>query len=168
MMNLKNYFQQLHQSETETLDLISVCKGKNILHKPEGKWNVLEILEHILMTEKLVRHIVKNPTDVEAASDVVVGEAKLRHFLVEDKNRKVNAPDFLHPKGEIKSVEDFEMAFKEFRNKLKEDLTSGKIQITNRTQKHPMIGEMTITDWLHFLPLHTQKHLEQIKERILY
>ena len=165
-MNIQEYFLKLDDNAAETLDAAMLFSQTQLQEKPEGKWSVLEILEHILLTEKLIHKIVQMPTDAKASTDELLSESKMQHLLIEKRAIKIEAPEFLHPKGNIKEVEDFKKAFLERRNLLKEQINNHQIVIDNRVQKHPTLGEMTITDWLHFMPLHTQRHVIQIKERL--
>ena len=124
------------------------------------------ILEHIYLTDKIVIAIINRPTEKLHTDEEFIGNEKLKRWLVEKQAKKVKAPEMLEPKGDLKDVATFEKVFLAQRNLLKHQIEKGEIVIDNRIHKHPMLGEMTISDWLYFLIHHTQRHLEQAKELI--
>lgn len=152
-------------SENITALVLSIDEHKAQLRVP-GKWNILEILEHVYLTEKLVYALLSRPSRMMADVSEKVGNEKLERVLVGLRKRRVQAPDIVHPKGDIKSPGDFLSKLNEQRLLLKNDLLSGRIIIDNRVQNHPLLGEMTITDWLNFIIHHCNRHLEQIKDTL--
>lgn len=163
-MELTTYFQSLDDNTNDTLQLAKGCPPALLTDNINNKWSVLQILEHICMTEKLICVLVTKPSDKTSESNELIGNDKLQKLVVEKREQKVTAPESLYPKGEIKDLKGFEKIFLEQRNLLKQDIQTGKLTIDNRIHKHPMLGEMTINDWLNFLIHHTQRHLEQIKD----
>ena len=43
-------------------------------------------------------------------------------------------------------------------------INSNTIEQETITLKHPILGEMTKVDWIHFMIAHTNRHLVQIEE----
>lgn len=163
-MNAINYFQDLNENTNDTLLLVKSCPPAILNNSNNDKWSVLQILEHICMTEKLICVLVSKPSDKEAETNELLGNDKIKKLVVEKREYKVMAPESLIPKGDIKDQEGFAQIFLQQRDKLKQDIQTGILIIDNRIHKHPMLGEMTIKDWLNFLIHHTQRHLEQIKD----
>lgn len=163
-MEIASYILKLDANTTEALALIKRCNETQLRYKPEGKWNTLEIAEHICSTERLVIALLSKPSANLHGEENVIGNEKLERILVTMRARKVKAPDSLEPKGLLNTAEAFEEKFIAQRQVLKENLLNGKIIIDTRIHKHPIMGEMTITDWMYFIIHHTQRHLEQIKE----
>lgn len=163
-MNNEEYYQRLDKNTREALILAEECSAPELAHKHEGKWSSLEILEHIVLTEHLVLAFLMKRSDKIAETDEIFGFEKLDKLIVQFRARKVSAPEVLHPKGSITDVEGFRKVFLDQRELLKQSISSGKIVIDNRVHKHPFLGEMTIRDWLNFVPLHAQRHLDQIKD----
>jgi hypothetical protein len=163
-MDIQSYFQMLDRNTQEAVQLASACADQELKIKKENKWSIIEILEHIAITDRLVLSFLTRPSANSSENDVVLGFEKLNRILVGMRARKIVAPDFLQPKGEIGDIESFEKIFRKQRELLKKSLETGKIVLDNRTYKHPIMGEMTVRDWLNFMPLHAQRHLDQIKE----
>ncbi len=165
-MDVVNYINLLNNNTSTTLQLAKTCSAEQLLYTKNSCWNILQILEHIYVTDKVVITLLLHPSDKRADTPEIIGNDTLKKYIVELRNRKVQAPESIQPKGEIKDVATFEHLFLEQRNLLKHYLESGKIVINTTTHKHPFLGEMTITDWLNFIIHHTQRHLEQIKDNL--
>lgn len=163
-MNVNAYINRLDESTNSTLNLVRSISAQQLAYQVPGKWNILQTLEHICMTEKLVHGLLKRPSQIAAETTELVGDDKLKRLLVDLRARKLEAPGMLLPKGQLTSISGFEFVFVSTRKLLKENLLSGDIVIDNRVHKHPVIGEMTISDWLNFTLQHTQRHLEQLKD----
>ena len=166
-MDIASYIQSLDDTTAETLTLLRNYSEQQLAYKEGVRWSIMEVLEHICITEKIVCRMLTRESDTEAATAELFDPSKLKYLVVENRqNRQLSAPEMLHPKGTFTSFADFENAFTAQRNALKQQLTSGELLVTKKTYKHPYLGDMTVTDWLNFLPLHTQRHIEEIRERM--
>lgn len=143
---------------------IGALKPEQLLLKSKGKWSVIEQLEHIVLTDKVVSLLLTRTSDSVAENDTIFGQERLEKIIVTLRARKVQAPDFLHPKGSITTFEAFKLQFTSQRDALKKMVEDGSLPLNNAIHKHPYLGEMTVIDWLHFIPLHAQRHFEQIKD----
>ena len=160
-----DYFINLIKSNTEeTIHFVNAIEPQDFEKKIEGKWDILEILEHICITEKVLLRMLSKPPIAMAEMEEIIGNEKLKRAIVELRKRKIQAPELLHPKGRIRTKEDFEISFLEIRKDYQDGLLSGKITTGSGIHKHPFLGDMTMNDWLHFIPHHCQRHLEQITD----
>lgn len=164
IMDIKTYFEILDKNSAETLLLAKSCSGNELACSPNGKWGILQILEHICITDKIVYNIVSSPSNGKSASGEILGKEKIKSIFVEQRATKITAPNALEPKGNITNVETFEKVFLQHRNLMKKELEAGTLIIDNRTYVHPRLGELTVTDWLNMIIHHTERHLEQIKD----
>ncbi|HVA98165.1 MAG TPA: DinB family protein [Bacteroidia bacterium] len=158
------FLETLDNNSNTTLQLAKSCSEAQLLFKKNDNWSILQILEHICKTDKVVIDLIEKPSDKISETEEILGTKKLTKLVVEARAFKVKAPEILLPIGTISNVNDFEKLFLSQRNLLKKKIESGKIIIDNRIHKHPYLGEMTIIDWLNFIVNHTQRHLEQIKD----
>ncbi len=165
-MNTQHYFAALDENTNHVLQLTKSCTTVQLSQSENEKWTVLQILEHIYLTDKIVIAIINRPSEKLHTNEEFIGNEKLKRWLVEKQTTKVKAPEMLEPKGTWSDVASFEKAFLAQRNLLKQQIEKGEIVVDNRIHKHPMLGEMTISDWLYFLIHHTQRHLEQAKKII--
>ncbi len=165
-MDIKKYLNVLDSNTNEVLQLIKKNSNHELSKKEEGKWSSLQIAEHIYLTDKIIVAIISQPTQKKHHDNELMGNEKLQQILLAEQKAKVKAPEILEPKGIINDTSTFERLFSEQRNLIKQAIENAEIVIDNRLHKHPMLGEMTISDWLYFLIHHSQRHLEQIKERL--
>jgi hypothetical protein len=166
-MSDTDYISFLDNNTDETLSLAKSCSSVQLSLKKDGKWSIMEILEHIVIVDKICYLMLQRPADKVVESLDLFGREKLAKIMVVQRDRKVQAPEQLNPKGDIKDIMSFEKVFLEQRNMLKQAIETNKIMVDTRTHKHPFLGEMTIKDWLNFIPLHTKRHLEQIKDILI-
>lgn len=161
-MNIQNYIFELEKTQNELLNALGSSTLQQLTHKENDKWNILEIIEHILITEKTIVNIISKPSNEHSQSNEIIGKEKLHEVLINSNNKKIATLESLKPKGDILDIILFESAFKIHREALKKDLISGVIIIDDRVFKHPYLGDMAVADWLYFLLYHTQRHLQQI------
>lgn len=157
-------FEAIDRNTKTILDTIDSLSPEQLLIKPEGKWSIIEQLEHIVLTDKVVSLMLMRTPSSVSETDTILGQERLEKIIVTLRGRKVQAPDFLQPKGSIKSKTEFQEQFTQQREAFKQKVENGEIILSNNTYKHPYLGEMTVIDWYHFIPLHAQRHLEQIKD----
>jgi hypothetical protein len=165
-MDISAYFSLLDQNTGVALALVRSIDEKKLRMAPEGKWSPLEIMEHIVIVEKAIHNRLSQPSDLLHEKEEVHGPEKIEHLMVTLRDRKVVASDASHPKGNVQSVSQFEELFQHQRNALKDDLSTGTLIVDNRMYPHIRLGDVTVADWLNFLVFHTQRHLEQIKDRL--
>jgi hypothetical protein len=163
-VDTKEYYIQLTVNTNVFLEILRSCNKEELHFKPEGKWSILEIAEHILIAERTVNIILYKNTDSKSIRSENYGYEKLNHILVDKRSSKIQAPDSFQPKGKLKSVDEFETALKNMRATLQNNIESGKLVVDDRTFKHPVLGEMTVKDWLYFIPLHASRHIDQIRD----
>lgn len=160
-----NYFiDQINKNTNETLSFVASLSQQQIDYIPQTGWRILEILEHILLTEKLVFLLLKRPSNEKSNNTFIVGENTLKEKIVELRANKLKAPDPLQPKGKFQTATDFINEFAGFRTQLISEIESKSILVDDRIFKHPYLGEMSVPDWLVFITYHNQRHLLQAKE----
>ncbi|NVK33544.1 MAG: DinB family protein [Rhodobacteraceae bacterium] len=161
---MEKYINHFDQNTDKLLKTIKDYPIEKLNAKNSSEWSVLEILEHIYITDQVIYSIVSKHSDIESKTTEIVGRDKLETILVDQRNKKLQTPELLKPKGHFKNLTDFSSAFSTLRNTIKSDLTTEKIRFDNRIHNHFILGEMTITDWFNFMLFHTKRHLQQIEE----
>jgi hypothetical protein len=165
-MLLVDYFAQLDQSTQDTIAAARQFSSTTINGKTGGCWSPLQVLEHCWLTEKMVIAFLHRPSAEMHDQETVHGNSKLHHLVVNKRDIKLQAPDRLQPTGAITSCADFESKFASLRQGLHDSLEGGTLIVDNRVYPHPVLGILTVTDWLYFLIHHTQRHIEQLHERV--
>ena len=162
---MEKYINDLDHNTEKLMEAVKDYSLEDLTAKNSDKWSVLEVLEHIYITDKVIYSIVSKPSDQESKTKEIVGKNKLESILVGQIDKKLQSPDLLRPKGQFQNLADFNSAFRDLRNSLKNDFLTKKIKADNRIHHHFLLGEMTITDWLNFILFHTERHLSQIEKR---
>ena len=163
-MDIQAYITLLNRNTGELLDLVRNRDEATLNHRSFNSWSVLQVLEHLIMTERYVYDLLSRPSDKKAATEELKGSERLNRIMVDMRERKAKAPDMLEPVGEISDLSTFNNTFLAGRKALTDALNNGKIIVDERVHTHPMLGDMTVSDWLHFLLSHARRHMEQIKD----
>lgn len=165
-MDVNTYLENLDKITSETLMQAKKFSPTQLTFLVKGKWSILQKLEHIFTFDRLCYDILTKPTEKISDTDELIGDVKIKQVVVDQRFMKVKSPDIVKPRGEMKNLKDFEKGFKEMRQKLKDGILTEKIKIDNRVFRHPILGDMTISDWLYFIIRHNERHLLQIKEQL--
>lgn len=165
MMDNKDFINRLDDTTNDIIHTAKTCSLEQLSFKEDESWSISEILEHLLITDRVVYEIISRPSRDMNPSDEIIGNEKMQRLMVDQrKQRRVVSPETFQPKGEITDLNTFVKTFLVQRERLKNDLTTGKIVVDNRINRHPFLNEMTITDWLNFTVHHSQRHVDQIKD----
>ena len=136
--------------------------------KSPDAWSAIECVEHVIMTESAVTRILlqrAQDTHPNGLKKELIGKERIETAL-NDRLKKYTSPASLTPRGRYLSLDEAIEAFQRQRNNLIEMLLSGRIEFDGLTRAHPLLGEMTKIDWLHFLIEHCKRHREQIMETL--
>jgi DinB superfamily len=163
-MDINIFIERLDNTTNDTLQTVKLCSKEQLNHKQGDKWSILEILEHLYLTDNIIFTIISRPTIDISPSSEIVGNEKMKTILVDQRDQKLITPEMLKPVGKINNLAVFEQVFLSQRETLKNNISTGKLTIDNRVHKHPILNDMTIIDWLNFTIHHTQRHIEQIKD----
>jgi hypothetical protein len=157
--------------QTNTLELLKSFNSLShdeIKFKPSEKiWSVLECVEHIFLIAEAVSKVISTPEGAvknENDKTELFGEQKLNILLVSNRAFKVPAPDYVSPKGRFVKSEDAVQNINSVMGKIILHIDSHTIDVETHTIKHPVLGEMTKVDWIHFMIAHTNRHILQIEE----
>jgi hypothetical protein len=166
-MNLQNKIQH---SISELNHSYNHLNGAQLNYKPTEKdWSVLECLEHIFLINERVLKALSSPYppsngNIENTKTELFSFEKLNHILVTKREaNKLDAPDFSVPTGAFSSKENAVQNIQRNTEGILNFLDSNDITQDTQTIAHIRLGEMTKTDWIHFMVTHTFRHLKQIE-----
>lgn len=163
-MEKEVYIKKLRDNTQELIAAITHLSSADASVKEGKHWSVLEILEHIYLTDKVIYKLIQDQSEETADVYEIMGAEKLEHILVKGRVNKAKSPDFLLPTGQFTDIETFKRDFSNQRNAIQNDLMYEAVTIDYRIHKHFVLGELTIMDWLNFIVHHTERHILQIKE----
>ena len=133
------------------------------------RWSVAEVLEHLAMVERVVMKSCSR--QLAAARDAGLPQetetTSIRQALpperVANRERRVTAPDMLHPKGldaaaAWAELENTRRQFRDFVTSC-DGLALGQVSFA-----HPSLGTLNLYQWLLFAAGHHARHADQIRE----
>jgi uncharacterized damage-inducible protein DinB len=132
----------------------------------DGGWSVAQILEHLAITERgtaiqLQRALRGEAADAETLSRCA-GKSELIANRVARPVVKVTAPEVAQPQGRYGAWPGPLQGFLEAREKMIEmDVAAGS-EYDERVVAHPILGELTLRQWLEFAAAHGERHREQM------
>ncbi len=161
----------LRNSRDEFLRLVnSLAPELWTARPPGGGWSAQEAAEHLVIGERAMMRRIADA--LAAAADPnweAEGERKSRFLekVLPDRSRKAAAPDFLHPRHNW-SREEAVAHYEEGRQRtiaFVEELTGA---VKDRIAPHPfpIFGTLNVHHWLLYIPLHNQRHNQQIAETL--
>lgn len=151
---------RIRQEVWQEVELLS---DEEINRKPSpDRWSIAQILEHLYLTELSVARQMKKAA--ERADTPLPGEKPIRLLL--DRSLRVKVPiPAMEPSDDYKTIDSLKEKLchsqKVFAGVLR-DLTPD--QLKRSSMPHPLFGTMSLEQWIEFVRLHEQRHLEQIRE----
>jgi hypothetical protein len=162
--------EKIKSIASSLLTVIDASSAEELNYKaiPET-WSILECVEHICLVNGNVGKLIQapppsSPPATENKPSELYSEGKLNHLLVNKREMKRVSPKFVEPKGIFKSAEEAKTVIGKETEQLLHVLNTTDIARQTHTIPHHALGEMTKTDWIHFMIAHTQRHLLQIED----
>ncbi|WP_165875836.1 DinB family protein [Hazenella coriacea] len=125
------------------------------------QWTIAQVLDHLYLVEQAIVGQLSNEDYEEVDASFV---PKPLDFIL-DRSIKVPAGDTFVSKFEFQSLNSLKSKLDQSRQQLLEIAHRlGPEQIQKKAQRHQAFGLLTLSQWIEFIALHEQRHLEQIKE----
>jgi hypothetical protein len=155
----KNIADQLEETTNEFLQLVSSFKEHEINTIPfKDSWTAAQIAEHV--TKSNASMIQSLDTEGKTSSgNVEEGVQKLKNIFL-DFTTKLQSPKFILPTRDIYNKESLITDLKNSIEKLQE---LGNTVNLSETINHPVFGDISKQEILHFVVYHTQRHIHQLK-----
>src|ERR1035437_6044472 len=80
------------------------------------------------------------------------------------RGRKVEAPDFSHPKGRYTTLGEAVGAFLDARERTVEWLEKCGFDLRRRAVEHPLLGQASAYEFILIMAAHPARHAHQIQE----
>ncbi|HET6762909.1 MAG TPA: DinB family protein [Longimicrobiaceae bacterium] len=134
----------------------------------EGRWTVAQILEHLTYVEGAIGRLIRKQV-AEAAEHgreteftSVVGTLDLARMA--DRGRKISAPEFLLPRGELDSEASL-ARLEELRAETHQTLAAADgLPLGKVSAPHPALGMLNGYQWVLALGGHEGRHRAQIED----
>jgi len=158
-INTKELFTSLENATSEFAQLISSFSETQINEIPAaGDWTAAQVGEHVTRSNiGIIKSLKKEGELPGRAPDAGMEELK-KTFL--DFETKLQSPEFILPTQDIYQkklvVDNLEIAITQLRE-------LGRNVNLFEMISHPIFGEITKLELLHFVVYHTQRHIHQLK-----
>lgn len=135
-----------------------------------GTWSAAEVLEHLHRVERGIARLLAHSLEAARAAgpepENEVGSVmeSLDVLRLTDRSRRVRAPEMVMPRGDLTAAQAM-AALTESRQALvlglaaADGLALGKI-----TQPHPLLGPLTLYQWVLFVGQHEARHAGQLQD----
>lgn len=160
--------EQLESSQALLTQTVAGLSAAQFNFRPaEGKWSILECIEHISMAEGAIFQWIggslKEPADSSRRSEIKVTDENLIQ-QVPNRSQKFNAPEMLQPKGSFATGEAGVKAFSEARAKTIEYAKTTQDDLRNHYMEHPAFGTIDTYQGMLLLAAHSKRHILQMQE----
>lgn len=149
-------------------DLDSLTISQLQFQKGAEKWNILQILDHVMTSEKLTVLYIKRKTG--SAENIVNSgfRSKFRIFALKLAfilPFKYKAPKMSDSTGKNPNYEDLKSEWQEVRDNLKELIQKmDESTLKSEIFKHPIVGMLNMKQTLEFFEIHFNHHRKQIND----
>jgi len=154
---------KLCQTRNNLVEEIKLLSDTQLNAKPDANsWSIAQVCHHLTLTEasfiRLIAWALKQEDRKQA-------ERKNIH-LIADRTKKVPAPEFVVPAEDfftvhqiIELLDESRVKFTAFLDKIEDPSI-----LTEKSYKHPFLGDLPLDQWVELVSIHEQRHIEQIKE----
>lgn len=126
-------------------------------------WSIAQVCHHLVLVEEAtIKAIAWGLKEVDCTQK----ERKKIDLILLDRTTKLKAPKIVEPDIEPFEVQQIINLLNDSREKLITLLSTIEDEsiLTEKSVKHPALGEITLDQWIEQIYLHEQRHIEQIKE----
>lgn len=170
--NIAEIYAENDKIRERLKETVSGLTGEESMSLPEGeKWTIAQIVEHLSMVEYgMTRISAKLLRAAESAGKKSDGRVRLSEDFIRKMDgiraQKLEAPEMVRPSGK-QTIQESLAKMEENRRRLYElKPLFEQFECADFKFPHPILGELTATEWLALIGGHEARHLEQIK-RIL-
>src|SRR5690349_4155039 len=158
-VNTEQLLTSLDNTTSELIALISLFDETQINEIPSaGSWTAAQVAEHLTKSNiAIIRSLRKEGNSPGRAVDAGVEQLK-RTFL--DFDKKLRSPEFILPTQDIYQKKSVIDSLETSISQLKD--VSRSINLFEMIN-HPIFGEVTKFELLHFVVYHTQRHIHQLR-----
>jgi hypothetical protein len=158
-LNRKELFVSLDETTSELVKVVSAFNEQEINTTPfKDSWTAAQVADHVNKSNKsMIKSLSEEgkPSGRNGDEDV----AKLREIFL-NFDSKLQSPKFILPTQETYNKEALVTDLKNAVERIKE--LSKSVELPEMVN-HPVFGEITKFEILHFIVYHTQRHIHQLK-----
>jgi hypothetical protein len=156
-------YESLIETRRSLVDVVSPLSFTEFTWKPDAQsWSIAQVCHHLYIVEKLFAGAIQYGLNQSKVKKV---ESKSLDMLT-DRSIKIKAPETSIPSDEPFEVQQILKLLVESREmfyKVLNNIEDPSV-LSEKSVKHPVFGELPLIQWVELLPIHEQRHIEQIKE----
>lgn len=162
-INSNTLAAQFRATTATLIGLLEAFTPETFNRKPSPTaWNAGDVAEHILLFDIRLQEILATATEPANRNPT----EKIAEYTGRVTNREVriDAPAFLVPAAAERTPAEMIAKLQTARNQITAAIETQDLTLISTAFPHRFFGEMTAFEWIHFSDLHTQRHLQQLKE----
>jgi hypothetical protein len=129
----------------------------------EGRWSMLDCMEHVAYVEEVLFSQVVNSRIAEEPLLNPKREERIAKYGA-DRSRAIDAPDRAKPTGRFATIEDATAHFLASRAKTIQFVENCEEDMRCRTAMHPLFGVVNCQEMLLVIAVHPHRHKGQLEE----
>jgi uncharacterized damage-inducible protein DinB len=129
----------------------------------QGRWSVLECVEHVATAEEYLLHQISTAKRSEIPQVNIAREAAIVRRGT-DRTRRIRAPEVARPRNRFSTLKDALRHFQETREKTIQFVENCLDDPRAMIAHHPLIGPANNYEILLIMAVHPHRHAEQIRE----
>ena len=154
----------LEQGRAALLAALEGVSDETAAHTPgEGRWSVLDCVEHMAVSEDYLFSQIGIATSSEGPLTNETREAKMLAFGA-DRSRRIESPPEGHPKGIFRTLPDAVDHFLASRKRTMEFVEANEEDLRTKATWHPILGVANSHEMLLSIGVHCLRHVRQIEE----
>lgn len=127
-----------------------------------NSWSIAQVCHHLVLVEEASIKAIAwglKQMDPQKTNRKNVQQ-------IADRSKKIKAPKIVEPADDVFTVQQIIDLLNTSRKKLISflDTIEDKSLLSEKSVKHPALGELPLDQWIEQIYLHEQRHIEQIKE----
>lgn len=163
MIDIDKLSAEFKESSERLISKLEAVPEDVFFNRPEeNKWSVGEIAEHLYKVERPVISFLKGKKSEEPSPKPERKKAIIERAF-SDTSKKFTAHGTIVPQKDFTAKDEVINTIKETRDNIAFLITSVDLNYVCLDFPHPLLGEMTGVEWIHFIMLHSDRHINQFR-----
>jgi hypothetical protein len=129
-----------------------------------GGWTPAQIADHLLVIERRTIKVLSGKTEIPEAGRTPDAHVAAMEARLTDRINKIDAPPALVPSDRPKEKQELIDTLIAARQELINMVNQQDMHLLLPEFPHRLFGVLTGLEWTQFTILHTNRHIEQLKE----
>ena len=157
---------RLQKTEQELMQLVAGVTDAQWTFKPAPeRWSIAEVVEHIVLAEAMMFDLAVRSLDrpPDPKWDATLAKTDTLRKALPNRSRRVDAPAAIKPQQAM-SRADLMARYGEQRQRALAYARDSDRPVKAHTAPNPFFGDLNAHQWLLYIPLHNERHNQQIAE----